>query len=115
MCPETDLTHVRLQNVLNWNSYLQEACLLVVRCGHFCLTTILPGLILTVSGGYQSQKTGLFPFNHYSGGDFDHGKRMRPVLFRWIQGRLAQGEVGRMFGFEATEFPGSDYRFCFCS
>ena len=36
-------------------------------------------MILTVSGGYQSQKWGCFPLTHYLGGDFDHGKTMRPV------------------------------------
>ena len=36
-------------------------------------------IILTVSGGYQSQKWGCFPITHHLGGDFDHGKTMRPV------------------------------------
>ena len=37
-------------------------------------------IVLTVFGGYQSQKRGLFPFNlPLNGGDFDHGKIMRPV------------------------------------
>ena len=39
-------------------------------------------IILTVSGGYQSQKMWLFPLNPplTVGGDFDHGQKMRPAL-----------------------------------
>ena len=37
-------------------------------------------IILTVSGGYQSQNMGCFPLTHHLGGDFDHGKNMRPAL-----------------------------------
>ena len=40
-------------------------------------------IILTVSGGYQSQKMGLFPLTHHLGGDFDHGKIMRPEFWAW--------------------------------
>ena len=39
----------------------------------------MPGVILTVSGGGQSQKWGCFPSTRHLGGDFDHGKTMRPV------------------------------------
>ena len=44
-------------------------------------------IILTISGGYRSQKLGLFPFNPpLNGGDFDHGKRMKPVLVLFGEG-----------------------------
>ena len=40
---------------------------------------LLPGvMILTVSGGDQSQKMGLFPLGPPLRGDFDHGKILKP-------------------------------------
>ena len=45
--------------------------------------------MFAVSGGYQSQKMGLFPFNPPLRGDFDHGKIMRLGI-----GRLLDKSVG---------------------
>ena len=39
-------------------------------------------IILTVSGGSQSQKMGLFPFDPPLRGDFDYVKILKPVAER---------------------------------
>ena len=54
-----------------------------------CLPALAGVIILTVSGGYQSQEMWWLPFKPPLSGDFDHGKTMRPVLFG-----AASGEFG---------------------